>query len=123
MKQLDPYQSLRDVNGVTPSMQEQAQVANAALGRIDIEPAPPDKATGLNMPVKDATLNWGGGYSMSVNPGGPNDDTPFPADVAGVSGRRSNVDPRPDFGDVTPNAPDGFEDRGSGVNNIIRNGR
>jgi hypothetical protein len=125
VKKLEPYQSLRDVNGVTPSMQEQAQCAAAAYGRVEEDPAPPDAATGLPMPANDATLNWGGGYSMSINPGGPNDNTPFPEDVARVSGRRSSVSPVPqDFGHaLTPNEPDGFEDRGSGIGNITGRGR
>jgi len=122
MKSMTPIKTLREVGGETPSMLEQAEFANSAYGRIETEPAPPDASTGL--PVKDATLSWGGGYSATVS-SGRGDDIPFPEDVAGVSGRRSNVDPQPvDFGhELTANEPDGFEDRGSGIANIVRGGR
>lgn len=123
MKSMTPIKTLREINGTTPGMLEQAEFANAAYGRIETEPAPPDRATGLPMPAHDATFSNGSGYASTINPGGPRDDMNFPENVARVDGVRSNVDPRPSFGDVTPNEPDGFEDRGSGVDNIIRNGR
>jgi hypothetical protein len=123
VKKLDPYQSLREVNGVTPRTEEQAQFANAAYGRIEEDPAPPDKATGL--PLKDAIFSNGGGYSALVSPGGAGDDTPFPENVAAVSGTRSTVDPAPiDFGHrLTPVPEDGFGAAASGVDAIIRRGR
>lgn len=122
MKKLDPVESLRQVGGETPAMAEQAQVAAAAYGRIEEEPAPPDAATGLPMPAHDSTLSWGGGYSATVS-SGRGDDVPFPQEVAGVNGVRSSVNPEPSFGDVTPNEPDGFTDSGSGVENITRGRR
>jgi hypothetical protein len=73
--------------------------------------------------MHDAVFSNGGGYSGLVSPGGPGDTTEFPANVAGLNATHSRVDPRPDFSNVTPNQPDGFGDRGSGIDNIIRNGR
>jgi hypothetical protein len=115
MKNINPVEALRQVGGGNPQVEEQAEIHSAAHGRIRTEP---DPATGL--PAKDATLNWGGGYSMSVNPGGPGDRTDFPEAVAGITGQRSNVDPEPqDFGHAsTPVPEDGFGDRGSGIANI-----
>jgi hypothetical protein len=124
VKQMTPIKTLREVGGETPRTLEQAEFANAAYGRIETEPAPPDRSTGLPMPAHDATFNNSGGYGSSINPGGPNDNMPFPENVAAVSGRRSSVDPNAqDFPRLTANEPDGFEDRGSGVDNIIRRGR
>jgi hypothetical protein len=119
MKPINPIESLRQVGGGNPQVEEQAQVHSSAYGIASA----PDPATGL--PVKDATFNNGGGYSASINPGGPGDTTDFPQDVAALSATRSSVDPNArDFGhELTPNEPDGWEDRGSGVDNIIRNGR
>jgi hypothetical protein len=126
MKQLDPVAMARSViTGPNCStVEEQAQVAAAGIGRIQIEPSVPDKATGLNMPARDATFNNGSGYSGSINPGGPGDTTEFPANVAGLNATHSRVDPNAkDFPRLTANQPDGFTDRGSGVDNIILRGR
>jgi hypothetical protein len=123
MKSMTPLKTLREVNGETPHMQELAEFANAAYGRVETEPAPPDRTGGVPMPVKDAVFSNGGGYGSLVS-AGRGDDVPFPEDVARVGGVRSSVDPRArEFTPVTPNEPDGWEDRGSGVNNIIRGGR
>jgi hypothetical protein len=122
MKSMTPIKTLREVNGETPGMIEQAQFADAAYGRVEEDPTPPDRATGL--PVKDAIFSNGGGYSALVSPGGAGDDTPFLENVAALSGTRSTVDPNArDFPRLTANEPDGFTDRGSGVDNIIRRGR
>jgi hypothetical protein len=123
MKPMTPIKTLREVGGETPRTLEQAEFANAAYGRIETEPAPPDRSTGL--PLKDATFNNSGGYSSSINPGGPGDTTDFPENVAAVSGARSSVDPEPqDFGHrLTPVPEDGFGAAASGVDAIVRNRR
>jgi len=123
MKEMTPLKTLREINGETPGMLEQAQFADAAYGRIEQDPAPPSKSGGLPAGMHDAVFSNGGGYSGLVSPGGPGDTTEFPANVAGLNATHSRVDPRPDFSNVTPNQPDGFGDRGSGIDNIIRNGR
>jgi hypothetical protein len=125
MKSMTPIKTLREVGGETPRTLEQAEFANAAYGRIETEPAPPDRATGLPMPAHDAVFSNAGGYGSLISPGGPRDTTEFPEHIAAVSGTRSTVDPNArDFGhELTPNEPDGWEDRGSGIANITGRGR
>lgn len=114
MNKMNPTQSLRDVNGDSPAMLEQAQVAASAYGRIEDQPS---------RPARDATFNNSGGYGSLVS-AGRGDDVPFPQDVAAVGGVRSSAAEPTDFGHkLTPVPEDGFTDRGSGITNIIRNGR
>ena len=108
MKQMNPTESLSQVGGGSPGIEEQAALASAAYGRIETEP---DAATGL--PAHDATLNWGGGSAMTINPGGPRDTSSFPANIAAVTAPHSTVSPEPTLDNVVPVPYDGFGDSGS----------
>jgi hypothetical protein len=116
MKTIDPIEALRQANGDSPAMLEQAEVHSAAYG---IASAPDSRG----LPVKDARFSNGGGYSATVT-NGRGDDVPYPVDVARVDGVTTHATDPVDFGHtLTPVPEDGFGAAASGVDNIIRNGR
>ena len=111
MKPINPIEALQQVNGANPQVSEQAELHVRAHGRM--QSGVPDSATG--QAARDATLSWGGGYSMSVNPGGPLDTAPHRPDVTKVDGVHSSVAPEADRldGGLTTVPHDGFGRAGS----------
>lgn len=116
MKPIDPQESLRQAGGGNPHIEEVAQMHAHAHRRAEHT-----SPSTTSIPVKDSTFSNGGGRGLEVHPRG--DDAPFPSGVAMLSGSTSIASAPSLFPTLTPNEPDGFEDRGSGVDNIVRGGR
>src|SRR4051812_41725891 len=107
MKKINPVESLRQVGGGNPHVEEIAGIWNDAHDTLNSRHS-----------AQDAIYSNGGGYSSEII-NGHGDEKPFPTDIAAVNGDRVTASEPSDFGTpVIPVPEDGFGDRGSGVDKI-----